>query len=557
MASLLLLAGCTADEQDEGNGIVPLSLSAEIQTEEVTRAGTALLNSFSSGEQLGIILTNCVNSSGAALSTTTYTVGTGFATQPYISAGKTATVKGYYPSSAASALSFTVSSDQRADGNPAGDNDAARGYKGSDLMFAEAQDATKASSSPTLTFVHKMAKLIVNVTAGSGISSITSVTLNNIDRTVGWTASTGSLGALSNSGDIVMSNNGAALIPPQTTSASNNFLTIVTSAGTATYKLGKTFASGSVYTLNITVGLANIGTSTTITGWTGNESTVNVQPTVEVVGFGAVPGLFSVSSGTKVVFAQGNLQATYDGTSWTWAFAPRQWSYIGNAAANTLIDANGLQSGATGTVDLFGWVGNSSTALTSVPGMYGISNSTTSADYGNNSSDALKSDWGTLIGSGWRTLTSGEWTYVFNSRTTTTTNMPTGTNSSAARYTKASVAGVSGVILFPDNYAHPDGVTVTVSDAAYNTASNAYNTFTVDATNWAAMESSGCVFLPAAGYRNGTAVNLAGSYGYYWSSTASGTSNAYGVYFYSGYLGPAGSVDRYRGYSVRLVRQVE
>jgi len=298
-ATLLMLAGCTADEQDEANGLVPLSLSAEIQAEEVTRAGTSLLNSFSDGDALGINLTSCINGSGEALATTTYTVGTGFASQPYISVGQTATVTGYYPSSAASATSFSVQADQTTDAN----------YKASDLMFAAAQSATKASPSPTLTFTHKMAKLIVNVTAESGVSSITSVTLNNISRTVDWTANTGTLGDLSNSGDITMSNGGAALIPPQTTSESNNFLTIVTNAGTATYKLGKEFAGSSVYTININVGLTNINASTTITGWTGNEGSVEVNPTVTTVQKTPV-GLEAVDLGLSVKWGNMNVGAS-------------------------------------------------------------------------------------------------------------------------------------------------------------------------------------------------------------------------------------------------------
>ena len=54
----------------------------------------------------------------------------------------------------------------------------------------------------------------------------------------------------------------------------------------------------------------------------------------------------------------------------------------------------------------------------------------------------MKSDWGNTIGSGWRTLTSAEWTYLFDSRTTT----------SGVRYAKATVNGVSGVILLPDDW---------------------------------------------------------------------------------------------------------
>ncbi len=112
-----------------------------------------------------------------------------------------------------------------------------------------------------------------------------------------------------------------------------------------------------------------------------------------------IAGLFSVGADKQIFFSKGNLQATYDGSSWEWGFAANQWDYIGDAAANTKISGNGTVS-ENGTVDLFGWVGSSSTVLTSDPAMYGICNSTTTSDYGNQSSDVLKSDWGKQIGDG-------------------------------------------------------------------------------------------------------------------------------------------------------------
>ena len=64
------------------------------------------------------------------------------------------------------------------------------------------------------------------------------------------------------------------------------------------------------------------------------------------------------------------------------------------------------------------------------------------------------------------------------------------------------------------------------------------------------------LFLPAAGYFNGTSCNNGGSYGYYWSSTLD--SSAYGRYlgFYSGNVRPQRSGNRYYGFSVRAVRAV-
>ena len=58
------------------------------------------------------------------------------------------------------------------------------------------------------------------------------------------------------------------------------------------------------------------------------------------------------------------------------------------------------------------------------------------------------------------------------------------------------------------------------------------------------------IFLPAAGYRNGTEVNSRGSFGSYWSSSLySDSSNAYGLYFISsGY----GCGNDYRNYGLTI-----
>lgn len=64
------------------------------------------------------------------------------------------------------------------------------------------------------------------------------------------------------------------------------------------------------------------------------------------------------------------------------------------------------------------------------------------------------------------------------------------------------------------------------------------------------------VFLPAAGYRNGSSVHNVGSGGNYWSSTPSynNVNSAYRVGFYSDDMFPQGSSYRYSGFSVRLAR---
>lgn len=62
---------------------------------------------------------------------------------------------------------------------------------------------------------------------------------------------------------------------------------------------------------------------------------------------GELNGAFTINaSGDRVVFSKGNLQATYDGTSWSWGFAKNQWDFIGQAVANTsLIGYDNLAGG--------------------------------------------------------------------------------------------------------------------------------------------------------------------------------------------------------------------
>ena len=580
LAVLSLLAGCTVDEQiersDGHDGLCPITLKATMEGNDdaTTRAGTTLLNSnFASGETFyayfpsGVKVGSATSESSTTFTTTDASGATNPATQPYFNAGATsATVHAYYPYVTGkqvtnSTTSFSVETDQNTDDS----------YKKSDLMYATASlSKSSASVTGSLSFTHRMAKILVTANIGTGVTNIQSIRIIGGYRTINIaTPSTCTLGStLSDanststyitmySGTSTSTVNCAALIPPQ--SISGNFLQIVTDIGTATYSLAteKSFTSAYSYQLTITVNAAAVGTTTSISGWTGTGS-VTVQPTN--LWSGALPRKFSVSSSKKVYFSQGNLQATTtdNGTTWTWRFATNQWDYIGNAASNTSINGNGTVS-ANGTVDLFGWVGASSTWTGGA--QYGISNSTTtnSTDgYGNVVGEYLKSDWGNLAisnggnatNSGWFTLTSAEWTYLFgtdssNKRTTT----------SGILFAKATVSGKSGVVLLPDDWSSSY---YTLSST--NTTGADFTTNSITADDWTSQfEAHGAVFLPAAGYRNGSTVNSAGSNGRYWSSSpnASNVRNAYIVYFNSGSLNPASNDLRCLGYSVRLVRVAE
>ena len=238
---------------------------------------------------------------------------------------------------------------------------------------------------------------------------------------------------------------------------------------------------------------------------------------------GALSGKFTINAnGDQVVFSKGNLQAsTTDlGEHWTWSFAEQQWNAIGKAPANNAITDNGKVS-TNGTVDLFGW----STAST----YYGIHSSTTASDYAGEFVD-----WGTIIGNGWYTLSCAEWTYLFTERT-----------DASSKYGMATVADVHGVIILPDIY----------EGTAINSDHNAWANNTISASDWAAYEAAGAVFLPAMGYRYGTNVNGVGAYGDYQSSTPRGEDNASYVDIAWDRLSTTDGGNRNTGRYVRLVQK--
>lgn len=238
---------------------------------------------------------------------------------------------------------------------------------------------------------------------------------------------------------------------------------------------------------------------------------------------------FSVSADKQVIFSPGNLQ--YHPAKNIWRFAERQSDLIGSANSDCSSTYNGW-------LDLFGW----STSANN----YGVTTSTNDADY-----SGSFVDWGTnKIGNDapntWRTLTKDEWFYIIYNRPKASSLLGV-----------AQVNGVNGLILLPDNWKCPAGVTFRAG--FHSSGENyyaLYQTFTCD--HWTKLEASGAIFLPAAGYRFGEKFSEWFAYatineGHYWSATKHGSSNAYFLEFTSD---EANMYDGSRscGQSVRLVK---
>jgi len=276
---------------------------------------------------------------------------------------------------------------------------------------------------------------------------------------------------------------------------------------------------------------------------------------------GAVNGLFSVSETKQVYFSQGNLQ--YQASTNTWKFAEYQYDYIGDANQN-------ISQTYSGWIDLFGWGTsgyhnpNDQHNLNYHPWSIATSGyGSTLNYYGYGPSINMPSpsltgssanyDWGvynSICNAGntanqWRTLTYGEWNYVFFNRTTV----------SGIRYAKAKVSNVNGVILLPDNWSNN---TFELNNT--NNIEIGYGSNNLTASQWTTLENAGAVFLPAAGYRNGTTTgNTAGVGGYYWtaSTTYGNYTAACYLYFSDSYFYINDNWARYFGFSVRLVSNME
>ncbi len=284
---LLLLSACSNDDTQEQTQGVPIRLSyTTLQAVETRAAAATGLNdaNIESGREVMVKIANVNTTEWIPY---TYTTGESGAmtapTSPQIPLYPTddthIQILAYHPAAAGTntGTTFTVQADQSTD----------EGYQASDLMFSNNVTNQEKQVTPVeLAFVHKMAKIVVNVTAGTGVSSIVSATLKQVKPSVTFNQTTGVVSTNTDADAINVAvikegtqstATGAALIPAQTINGA--LLEITTDLGTATYTVSdKVFESGHKYTLNISVSRTTVNTTTAIGTWEGDGSvTINSQ----------------------------------------------------------------------------------------------------------------------------------------------------------------------------------------------------------------------------------------------------------------------------------------
>lgn len=282
---------------------------------------------------------------------------------------------------------------------------------------------------------------------------------------------------------------------------------------------------------------------------------------------------FSISDTKRVAIAKSNLKATTtDGwTTYTWSFMDNPWDIVENA------NVNDNYSGAT-VVSLFGW------GASGISGMDGYGSSyypnATSTDYSTYGAGAnsltgsyANGDWGIAhnseLGSyspSWRLLTGDECLYLFGMSENRTND-----SGNTKRYLKwgyATVNGVTGILLVPDNFNDPktnQGSAACVFGRVGGTQGLiVYQQNIYTATQWEAMSELGAIFHPAAGYRPGTTYTnrntdyYVGGEGGWWCSTTSNANQAHRLYFNSSEVCPKFLYNtRHIGRNIRLIREIQ
>lgn len=285
--------------------------------------------------------------------------------------------------------------------------------------------------------------------------------------------------------------------------------------------------------------------------------------------------LYSENGDTKkVVFSQGNL--VYDKGRF------KQHKYPWNICeinSNSDIYVNGV-------FDVFGWAASGydfgqaifqpySNATTQYPASVGCGYGIPASNYKQSffpHETYRRSDWGWYqfgmhcfdeytISPGnnsyWRTPGQAEWSYLFNNRATNSTNLidyHTGNEVTNARFVKARINGVRGVLVFPDTYNHPSTIQLSYINVGTKEGLSA-NQLTGE--QFEILHAEGVEFMPMDGFYKKAIESKIYESGYYWSCKTQQSDMAIYCKITENGINSTNNIERYQGLFVRLVFQVD
>lgn len=292
-AAATLLTACDKNNEMETpwNGEIRLTTATTGMDVQSRAAQDLQLTQFASGEKISVF----INEQDAGTSTT-YTQPLEFTAngsgnlapaspQYFPQSGKGVNIYACYPKTAATAVGtakdFSILADQSSDAN----------YKSSDLMLGLPQNnpVARTGSAVALTFTHQLSKINIELVAGAGLQTSdldgAVVRLKSIVPTISFNPKTGITGAAKGTAaDVTVMTaatatlTGSAIIIPQTIAQNAAFIEVtLKSGGVLTHKLAAatTFTTKSVCSYKITVKLAILEVTSTITGWTPVGQTVS------------------------------------------------------------------------------------------------------------------------------------------------------------------------------------------------------------------------------------------------------------------------------------------
>lgn len=285
-AAATVLAACSNDdESDNWAGEIRLSSGLTVQQTRATES-TPPDTQIANGQEVGIFINDATTSAEiypnlkyTADGTGALKLGSEESTPFYPANGNAVAIYAYQPWSTIGTdgtFEFSVKTNQKDDN---GD------YYDSDLLYSESSNYARQKAPHSLSFTHKLSKVVCKLETGVGNPSLAGATVEIMAAETKGTfkPSDGTFTLASGNTSTVKMNDNItsgyyiAVIPPQTFTKGTNFLKITIGTGIFYYSIPMTgddlaLAEGNVYTYTITVNLTGVTVTSDINKWDDIEA---------------------------------------------------------------------------------------------------------------------------------------------------------------------------------------------------------------------------------------------------------------------------------------------